>query len=1152
MTRLQVKTAVCLCASMLALAARAEYGILVNDSLYYTASPQSEKDEAGRDQYKASVALEVGDHFCVYDKGNVTAFVAELQEGTQYGSLKTNFTESSKYAVCNVAGCYDFYIKLKQNDDRIWVCAGTTCHATPVVISGGSIPSPSKSCYGIRKEDGTYISGQKNTAYIGQGVEYMMLGISLQAGERFQLCDSCNSMSTWVENLDGASTMCVSKDDSWYTATETAQYDIYLKMIDFGNNVVFIGSDNCSQHSAVPSQSTDVLMQGFYYNSYEVNDTIGNGTDLYGDTRWRTLLKQSGEIGAYIDGIWLPPSALSSGTGYHPRQYSNQNSDWGTRTELQTLIQSFHNSGTKVIADIVANHAEAMASWCDFPQLNFGEYGVFQPDGSWICKDDEMNRDWTNYDSLANECWGTASGAYDDGFGEDHGFYKDARDWSHSEVKVQEMFKAYLLWMKNIIGYDGWRYDKGDGYHNWHMDNYNRASNPDIAFMEYWSGNNEIQNGIKAANMNVMALDFQTVYSAINPIAGWNFVGRGEGLMGNDYWKKYAVTWVDNHDKFMRPDNNDEFAGRGNSMTPALKGRLLCANALILSMPGIPCIFYPHWYQYKDYLKDMIRARKLAGVHNESTVEHEYFDEGGKGYQATIVGKNGYLILCLGTKTGSSFGGYTKIASNYSTYDGHNESYEMWVQWNNDVAPGMMATADATFDNNEKGIRVGVKAVGGSSDSPVIYYTTDGTEPTTQSSVYTDSLTFYETTTLKVMAVCGTAQSKVQTYTYTYREPLKRGIQVHFQKPEPWEKVYLYAWLPGTDAEGNATSENIMGAYPGQRIYQDKDGWYSYEFDLSMDSVNFCISSGDDCGKLNVRSNDLVADYDVYYGWEEQYEEESRYEKKLDGPIDLSPAFDLVISPESGNFRSLAEGQTVTLTVVGKEGAQIYYSTDGSDPANCAEPKTDSVSFTIHQTITVRAFAAYIDGGTGKEVKTKEYANTYTYKAPQDGPITVNFVKPYNWEDLYLYAFTRVKKGTKYVDTPYSLVDNKPNGKSSKWPGMKWTTVSNSIQSDSTWYTWTMSDNIHEIYVIFTEGNNKPQTQDIYLAENTCFVWNPDCGKAVVDEDCDGVANALPYLTEDEAYSLDFDQPMYNILGMPVDKHYRGIVIQNGHKFLLL
>lgn len=74
----------------------------------------------------------------------------------------------------------------------------------------------------------------------------------------------------------------------------------------------------------------------------------------------------------------------------------------------------------------------------------------------------------------------------------------------------------------------------------------------------------------------------------------------------------------------------------------------------------------------------MILARKWAGVHSESEVKDEYAEA--SGYQATIVGKHGWLILCLGDKANKQgFDGYTLAASYYSTMDGHNESYEMWV-----------------------------------------------------------------------------------------------------------------------------------------------------------------------------------------------------------------------------------------------------------------------------------------------------------------------------------------------------------------------------------------------------------------------------------------------------------------------------------------
>ena len=72
---------------------------------------------------------------------------------------------------------------------------------------------------------------------------------------------------------------------------------------------------------------------------------------------------------------------------------------------------------------------------------------------------------------------------------------------------------------------------------------------------------------------------------------------------------KHSVTFIESHDWFLRSDNDNEFGGRGNSMKPELKARLMQANAFLLSMPGVPCVFYPHWQKYKEDLKPMILAR---------------------------------------------------------------------------------------------------------------------------------------------------------------------------------------------------------------------------------------------------------------------------------------------------------------------------------------------------------------------------------------------------------------------------------------------------------------------------------------------------------------------------------------------------------------
>ena len=576
----------------------------------------------------------------------------------------------NKTADLTLSGSNDLYTITGWGSDSK-VCPG----AWSEYASGSS--SSCQDVYGLLV-NGEYVAGQRNTLQ-HEWVEYMLRNVRLNAGDSVQLYDYCHD-AAWADPFeDGSYTFEIVNGK--YVVAEAGTYDFYLKFLGYGNNKVYIAKHGV-YNSAVPGQCEDVMMQAFYNESYNDN---APGCSEYGNTRWATLLPQAAEISSYFDLVWLPPSAQGDGMGYHPKNYGNQNSNWGTRQELEALIAAFHgadedNPNTRVVADIVINHCQSSTGWIGFPTFDFGEFGTFQPDGSYICGNDEVNTD------PGSDAQGQATGPYDDGEN-----WQGARDWAHDAPKVQEMFKAYLKWMRKVMKYDGFRYDKGDGFNNWHHDNYNKAAGPYIAFMECYSGTDEIQNRINGANGNLMGLDFDLKWHVFNAIAGWDYShGRGDCIMSRGDGR-HSVTFMESHDWFLRPDNENEFGGRGNSMTEVMKPRLLQCNAFLLSMPGVPCIFYPHWAKYKQFIKPMIEARKLAGVHSESGVWDEYSTA--TGYQATVGGKYGYLILCLGDKCHGNFEGFEKKASYYSTCEGHDESYEIWV---NRTAPLPTAIDNST------------------------------------------------------------------------------------------------------------------------------------------------------------------------------------------------------------------------------------------------------------------------------------------------------------------------------------------------------------------------------------------------------------------------------------------------------------------------
>ena len=499
-------------------------------------------------------------------------------------------------------------------------------------------------------------------------VQYKASCVELAVGDIVKLINqSCDE--TWMVDLDPYGeyqSFEGGKDAGQLTCKKAGKYDFYIKLSMEAGDLVYVGpAEDCSggptYSGSAPAQCPDVLLQAFYWDSYQNKG--------YGRTKWIDHLNgnsgsDAAEIGQWFDLVWLPPmSKATGGTGYHPVNYSSLDSDWGTSTKLKELISTFHQNGARVVADIVINHADAAQGWCNFATYNFGEYGTFSPDGSYICSTDEMNTD-----SRAGACKGSATGNPDDGYG-DEANYAASRDWDHTNPNVQEMFRAYLKWLRNDIYVDGFRYDYCKGFHHSHINDYNKAAKAYFSVMEYWDGDlSALQYHLNDASWNTLTFDFNMKYNAFNSgIASDNYCAlKGAGLPGAGK-ARYAVTFLDSHDTFQRMSDS-EFCGDGNSMTVCADKVMQC-YAYMLSMPGVPLVFWPHWVTFKDAIKPLINARYKTGVHSESSVS----DECGNGYyKATISGTNGEIRLLVGPNSGynSAPSGYTLAGkgNNYGVY----------------------------------------------------------------------------------------------------------------------------------------------------------------------------------------------------------------------------------------------------------------------------------------------------------------------------------------------------------------------------------------------------------------------------------------------------------------------------------------------------
>lgn len=382
-------------------------------------------------------------------------------------------------------------------------------------------------------------------------------------------------------------------------------------------------------YAQAPTESEDVMLQAFYWDSQNV-------------TGWTQLQTYATDIAKNFTLVWLPPSASAEGggevggnnVGYHPRQWNNQTSCWGTAENLQSLISTLHADGVKVIADIVINHRAGDSDWGNFTADDFGAYGSYQLTAEHICSDDEMNTD-----ASAGTWYGKATGAKDTGEN-----WSGARDIDHTSEYVQADCKAYLSWLKGEYGYDGFRYDYVKGYAGEYVGLYNQATTPYLSVGEYWdSSYDKVAAWIDATGKQSMAFDFPMKYDALNnglaksnyAKMAWiedNTTWRPAGMIHHHNYNRYAVTFVDNHDSY-RDDNK-------------FTGYVEQAYAFILSSPGIPCVFWPHWQSSsKKNIENMIAVRRAAGIHSESDVTVTAKD---KYYESLAIGHNGKLITRIG------------------------------------------------------------------------------------------------------------------------------------------------------------------------------------------------------------------------------------------------------------------------------------------------------------------------------------------------------------------------------------------------------------------------------------------------------------------------------------------------------------------------
>ncbi len=568
-----------------------------------------------------------------------------------------------------------------------------------------------------------------------------------------------------------------------------------------------------------PSNYNGVMLQAFYWDSFT-------------PSQWRTLESQASDISNYFSLVWVPQSGRAANNpsmGYDPLYWYDQNSSFGNEEQLKSMIQTFKAKGTGVIADVVVNHRGNLSNWVDFPtEVNPLDGQTYSMSSTDICRDD---------DGGATLNWATQNGyslSANNDTGEGWG---GMRDLDHKSANVQANVNAYLKYLREYLGYTGFRYDMVKGYSGSYTGQYNSNCGVEYSVGECWDGTSTIRRWIDATKVNDViqsaAFDFQFRYTVRNAINrnDWTYLGKqNDGswpLMSNNYenggYRRYAVTFVENHDT----------ERRANAGQDPIVRDTLAANAYLLAMPGTPCVFMTHWMACKKDIKMMINARQAAGIQSMSTYANQANNT--NYYAVRVTGDKSELLAVVGNNATSYEPGtrWQRILSGYHYAYFLAKTAELaWVDLPSGEYDGAQS-ATLTAVSEDEGAQ--------------LVYTTDGSEPTAQSTRVASGTTITipaGTTTLKVGLLKGGNVSSIITREYTVStfEPYAIDIYVNTDAVG-WSSVNFWTW------GGDGTHSPSNSSWPGDKVTTtvsaEGKNWFkkSYTINSATDEVNFVFST---------------------------------------------------------------------------------------------------------------------------------------------------------------------------------------------------------------------------------------------------------------------------------------------------------------------
>ena len=530
-----------------------------------------------------------------------------------------------------------------------------------------------------------------------------------------------------------------------------------------------------------PADYGGVMLQAFWWDSYDA-------------TKWTNLTARAGELSQYFDLIWIPNAgttstgkwALDNGysipnsMGYDPCYWLEYNSCFGLEEELKTMIQTYKDLNVGIIEDVVVNHKNGVSGWCDFPNeekvVDGKEYKITWDNETYaqICKNDECN--WHGYQT---------NGDYDTGDN-----FDGYRDLDHKNPTTLTNVKVYVDYLRNVMGFAGFRYDMVKGYGAGYIKDYNeyavnqpQSQNTQQFFSvgEYWDDQTPIQNWIMNTGNTSAAFDFPLKFKLNKAISGGDYSELNwKSFSFDPNFSQYAVTFADNHDTGRNQDK--------------LQFNWSAANAFLLASPGTPCIWLKHYDADPGNIGAMIKAPKACGITNTyCNVVEQYTTDNNKGYVMKSVGSNGSVYVLFGQAV------YSQTAPSNYTLVAEGDAYKFYAEYN-EPAVTITPNGGIIYQETEVTITPNASALANTNSKP--WYKVDEGEQMTLTGSTT--ITVNASSTIYWGAYNMNDEEFTGKAEFTKREATTETV--YLNNAAGWSTVYCYAWNSGGE---------LLGAWPG-------------------------------------------------------------------------------------------------------------------------------------------------------------------------------------------------------------------------------------------------------------------------------------------------------------------------------------------------